>query len=601
MSFFNELKRRNVFKVTIAYVVLAWLVMQVADVILNNIEAPGWVFHVLLLFLSIGLPFSVFFAWAYEMTPEGLKREHEIDRDQSITQKTGRKLDYAIIGVMALALGYFTYDKFVLDVSRDAELVETAKQEAIDQVEPTPAVVAETEKTIAVIPFVNMSGDQENEYFSDGLTEELLNSLAGIKELKVTGRTSSFAFKGKNIDLREIGQALGVAHILEGSVRKAQNRVRITAQLIKADDGYHLWSATYDRELDDIFAIQEDIATRVVAELTSTLLGEGPGRLVLPGTDDTGAYEAYLRGRYLFQRSPDDIQVQNQAEKLFQRALELDPQFTLAWYGQFRVMSFRQRAGQSDYKQAAIQMRELAEKMIAMDPDLPESYVAMSRVTLIEMNWEEMEEVTNKALLLNPGNIDAVNAKAALYALLDRHEEAVQLALDGLERDPLDILALGGVAFGYAGTGECQKLEEIVSRALSLVPEASRFNGLLADCWMLKQGDYKKAIEFYEFEPLGFKRLTGLAIAYEKLGQRETAQQYLDQLIKQEGEAASYQHGQVYAQWGETDRALDALEHAWDISDTGFVLLNIDDNLDSLREHPRFIALLEKWRDPTAR
>jgi TolB-like protein len=240
LSLFNELKRRNVFKVTIAYVVMAWLVMQVADVILNNVEAPGWVFHVILLLLGIGLLFAIFFAWAYELTPEGIKKEKDVDRTQSITKKTGRKLDFTIIGVMALAITYFTYDKFVLSASRDAALVEATTQTVSEQV-ASEEVSAESDNSIAVLPFINMSSDEEQEYFSDGLSEELLNLLAKIPELRVTSRSSAFAFKGEKIDIQEVAKKLNVAHILEGSVRKAGNQVRITAQLIETSSDTHLW------------------------------------------------------------------------------------------------------------------------------------------------------------------------------------------------------------------------------------------------------------------------------------------------------------------------------------------------------------------------
>jgi len=196
MSFFNELKRRNVFKVSIAYIVVAWLLLQVADVILNNVAAPGWVFQVIMLLLAIGFPVIVLFAWAFEMTPEGFKREHEVDRSSSITPRTGRKLDFVIIGVLVLTLGYFAYDKFVVSSARDTARVEAAAERVT-----TAPEVAEHEKSIAVLPFVNMSSDPEQDYFADGISEEILNALAQVKELKVAGRTSSFAFKGKNEDL----------------------------------------------------------------------------------------------------------------------------------------------------------------------------------------------------------------------------------------------------------------------------------------------------------------------------------------------------------------------------------------------------------------
>ena len=600
MTLFNELKRRNVFRVGIAYVIAAWLIAQVLQLVFESFGTPDWVMKTVLVLLATGLPLVLFLAWAFEMTPEGIKRESEVDRSQSITSQTGRKLNSAITGVLVVALAYFIFDKFVLDASRDAALVEATKQEVSEQPAEVLEAPVEMDKSIAVLPFVNISGDQENEYFSDGLTEELLNSLARIKELKVTGRTSSFAFKGKNTDLREIGQTLGVAHILEGSVRKAQNRVRITAQLIKADDGYHVWSDTFDRELDDIFAIQEEIATRVANELMSTLLGGTAGQLVHRDTDNVQAYEAYLRGRYLFERNTDDIETQQEAERLFEQSLSLDPQFTLAWYGRFRVLSYRQRSGAMDYQQGAVQLREMVEKMVAMDPKLPESHVAQGRAATIEMKWPEAEAALNQALLLNPGNVNALNALSGLLTVLKRNDEALVHGIKALERDPLNLRALIGVTSAYSFMGRCEDARQIMVRALSLAPDVGRFHNRLAICYF-SNGDYEKTLEQSEKEKVKFARLTGLAIGYNKLGQQDRAQQYLEELIDAYGEQASYQYGEIYAQWGETDKALDALEHAWDIGDAGVVLLNMDGFLNPLRDHPRFKVLMEKWQDPAKR
>ncbi|HET6563930.1 MAG TPA: hypothetical protein VFG52_00845, partial [Xanthomonadales bacterium] len=272
LSFLEELKRRNVVRVGVVYLIAAWLLAQVADLMLENFNAPEWVIQSILVVLIIGFPIALIFAWAFELTPEGIKKEKDVDRSQSITPQTGRKLDFMIIGILAIALAYFIWESRFESTESDMPATSTVipaqsgiqepSSEAIVASAESPAIAAEASaKSIAVLPFVNMSSDPEQEYFSDGISEEILNSLAKVKELKVAGRTSSFAFKGENQDLRQVGETLGVANILEGSVRKSGNKVRITAQLIQVDDGFHLWSESYDRELTDVFAIQDEISS----------------------------------------------------------------------------------------------------------------------------------------------------------------------------------------------------------------------------------------------------------------------------------------------------------------------------------------------------
>ena len=245
MSLFEELKRRNVFRVAIGYIVSSWLLVQVADIVLENIAAPGWVMQTIMLVLALGFPVVVFFSWAYEVTPEGIKRESEIDRSQSTTHVTGRKLGRAITAVLVIALAFLAIDKFVLSAGREKAAIESAVQEATSQVLSekiaTEETLAEPDKSIAVLPFINMSDDASNEFFSEGLSEELLNLLAKIPGLRVTSRSSAFSFKGKDFLIADVGRQLNVSNVLEGSVRKAGNQVRITAQLIKVDGDVHLW------------------------------------------------------------------------------------------------------------------------------------------------------------------------------------------------------------------------------------------------------------------------------------------------------------------------------------------------------------------------
>ena len=322
-SVWEELKRRNVVRVAIAYAIVSWLILQIADVLTPLLRLPEWVGGFVFLLLVIGFLLALILSWAYELTPEGLKKEKDVERSESITHVTGRKLDFVIIAMLVVALGYFSYDKFVLDPGRDAAEVEAAVQVAQEQVaesvEPQDSI-----KSIAVLAFVNMSDDPGNEYFSDGISEEILNLLAKLPELRVTSRSSAFSFKGQNLDVPTMAARLNVAHILEGSVRKSGNDLRITAQLIDVATDTHLWSETYDRKLENIFAVQDEIATAVVDALKITLLGKEPKST----ETDPEAYALYLQGLYFHNQGIEEST--NRAEILLKEALDIDPGFAKA-------------------------------------------------------------------------------------------------------------------------------------------------------------------------------------------------------------------------------------------------------------------------------
>ncbi|MGH8035926.1 MAG: hypothetical protein ACREO9_11915, partial [Lysobacterales bacterium] len=347
--------------------------------------------------LLIGFPLVLTFAWAFELTPEGIKREGEVDRNQSITGQTGRKLDRIIIAFLVIALGYFAWDKFGAS-HRGAESAPTAESVAGRSAAEAPATgtAAQTtihEKSIAVLPFVNMSSDPEQEYFSDGITEEILNRLASVSGLQVAARTSAFSFKGHNRDVREIAQLLGVSNILEGSVRKADDQVRITAQLIRASDGFHLWSESYDRKLENIFAIQDDIASQIAAalEISLGISDQTPGqpaKLVNPEV-----YDLYLRARALHrQRGVGELQ----AIELFHQALAIDPEFAPAWAGlshSYQVVP--NYVSDQDWHRLG-DVLELsmaaAEKALELDPNLPTALHAMGNNLHFRYEWAKAEE-----------------------------------------------------------------------------------------------------------------------------------------------------------------------------------------------------------------
>ena len=317
MSVLAELKRRNVFRVAALYLVAAWVLLQVGDLLFGLLGLPTWTNKLLFAALVLGFVPALIFSWVYELTPEGLKREHEVERNASITAETARKLDLIVVGLLVIAIVVVAAERFI---PRTAPI--PAATDAASGASSAEAPVQAAAKSIAVLPFADMSAGKDQEYFADGLSEELLNLLAKLPELRVIGRTSSFQFKGRNEDLRVIGEKLNVAHILEGSVRKSGEKVRITAQLIKAADGSHLWSETYDRTLDDIFAVQDDIAGEVVKALKLTLLGTALTTRSKP--QDSEAYNLALQGRFfLDRRSQKDLE---RAVEYFRRSRERDPE-----------------------------------------------------------------------------------------------------------------------------------------------------------------------------------------------------------------------------------------------------------------------------------
>ncbi len=330
MSLFAELKRRNVVRMAGLYLVGAWLLVQVAGTLLPVFDAPAWVMKSLVGLLAIGFVPAVFFSWVFELTPHGLKRDEDVRPEESIAPQTARRMNRMIIAVLMLALGYFAVDKFVLTPRR-----EVARSKQLPDNGPSAVASA---KSIAVLPFVNMTSEKENEFFADGLSEEILNSLARIDGMRVVGRTSSFQFKGKDEDLRTIGEKLGVATVLEGSVRREGERARITAQLIRTSDGIHLWSETYDRTLTDTLAVQLDIAEQVAGVLNVVLDDQQRARMRAAGVKNVDAFIAYQKGLRLYADAHDPTHSRNVMEGLrlanneFDKAIALEPGFSQAYF-----------------------------------------------------------------------------------------------------------------------------------------------------------------------------------------------------------------------------------------------------------------------------
>jgi eukaryotic-like serine/threonine-protein kinase len=453
--------------------------------------------------------------------------------------------------------------------------------------------IAET-PSIAVLPFVNMSGEQENEYFSDGLSEELLNVLARIPELRVAARTSSFQFKGKTGDIASIGKQLNVGTILEGSVRKAGSRVRITAQLVKVADGFHLWSETYDRELTDIFAVQDDIARSVSSALKVRLLrNEAPS--AAPG-GNAEAYNLYLQGKYFLDRqNREDLE---KAISYYEQALKLEPGSARAWAGLARAHS--QQAGRADipadegYRKA----RQEVEKALQLDPNLAEAHAALGRMRrAYDWDWSGADASYKRALVLEPGNAEVVREAANLAATLGRFEDAIRLNRRSIELDPLSVGAYHSLGVNSLYAGRLDEAEATLRKALELNPESSREHTLIGRVHLMRSKP-EAALQEMEHETEPFWRRYGLALAYHALGRKKEADATLGELLEKDTEGAAYQIAEVYAFRGEADKAFAWLERAYAQRDAGLAQMKGDPLLKNLEADPRYTAFLKKMRLP---
>ncbi len=480
-SLVSELKRRNVFRVAVLYGVVAWVLIQVVDVVMPRLGIPDWGVTLVIVLLVIGFPVAMIFAWAFELTPEGIKRTGDVDPEASITPDTGQKLNNMIIGVLGLAVAYLLIDKFFL-----AGTPEPGTAHETVQVAEAPALTS-----IAVLPFADMSPAKDQEYFTDGISEELLNLLAKIPDFKVAGRTSSFAFKGKNDDLRIIGEKLGVATILEGSVRKQKDQIRVTAQLIKVDDGYHLWSETYDRRLDDVFAIQDEIATEVVGALKQTLLGDEDRAVIAsaPKTQNTEAYTAYLRGKHIMRlRNEENLY---KALREFRHATEVDPQFAPAWAGVANAYSLLANYGYRTDAEVLPLAKDAVEKALALDPNQGEAWAAKG-LMLMQQRGKNQEsiEVLEKAVRLSPSNAESVMWLAGELEAAHEYEKSIEAYEKAYAIDPLFPVLLSNLVLNASTVGDREATARYLAELESVAPDAlTTYRARSIVAWNLGQMD----------------------------------------------------------------------------------------------------------------
>jgi TolB-like protein/Flp pilus assembly protein TadD len=575
--FFAELKRRHVYRVAIAYGVVAWLLIQVATQVFPFFEVSNFVVRVVVAASVLGFPVALIIAWAFEMTPEGLKRADDVAPDDYIPRWSTRKFAALVVSVAILAAG--------------VPLVHVLRKKPafLSRVNAASALA---QKSIAVLPLLNESGNSGDEYFSDGLSEELIADLAQVKGLKVIGRSSSFRFKNKKEDSKTIGEKLGVSTLLEGTVRKQGDQVRIVAELVNAADGTELWTRTFDRELKDIFAVQAEIAEAVATSLELTVLGGKESSAKNAATKSMEAHNAYLQGHFYFERG--NLGDYRKSAGFFEQATRLDPDYALAYAERAEAWAWIGDLSSGKQKEAWTAAGSDAEKAVAIDPGLAEAHAALGWVRFfIEWKFAEGLAELARAQQLSPWNPTANDLMARVVVYLGQFQEAEKLARQAVEFDPLAYQARTSLARILFTEGKLDEAEASARKAAELQPAAAgnhRWQVLVA----IQRGDGEAALREAQLEPNEGYRRFELALAHYARGERRAADEALAELIAKDRDFLAYQIAEVYAWRGETDKAFEWLQVSLDNHDTGTLSTFINPFMRGLRHDARYKSLLTK-------
>ena len=470
MSLFKELQRRNVIKMTVVYVLAGWVLLQVADIVIPALGIPEWGVTFVLVLIALGFPIALIFSWVYEITPEGIRKEKDIASGDSITHETSAKLNYLVVGLLVIIAALLAFNLFgTRGLETETAVIDVSEPDTTTVVD-SPVSPGEGPSSVAVLPFVNMSPDPDNEYFSDGISEELLNVLVKVEGLRVPSRTSSFAFKGQEKPIAEIAAILKVDHVLEGSVRKAGNTVRVTAQLIDVHTDTHLWSETYDRELTDIFAIQDEIANSIVRALQATLGTDVPALAENRPTESLAAYELYLRARF-FLRLRHEENLRRSIE-LFKQATELDPEFAQAWSGLAAAYNVLPGYTSSDPGVNGL-AGDAANEALALDGSLGEARAVLAQKLGEEGKFDDALRTFEKALEIAPRDSTArLWYGIQLFQMGYLRQAREQLAI-AKELDPASGLHLGWLGRAQDVLGHQEQALETFEKAMALGRKAA--------------------------------------------------------------------------------------------------------------------------------
>jgi TolB-like protein/Tfp pilus assembly protein PilF len=579
-NFFAELKRRNVYKVAVAYAVVGWVIAQIATQIFPFLEIPNWIVRLVIVLIAIGFPIALVIAWALEATPEGIKRTEDVDPVAAAKQPRKRAWIYVVVIGALISAALFFLGRYTAGTKTAA----TAPNEL-------------SAKSIAVLPFVNMSADKNDEYLSDGVSEELITALSKINGLQVKARTSSFAFKGKNEDIQKIGELLHASHLLEGSVAKAGNKLRITAQLIQASDGNHEWSDTYDREMQDIFAVRSEVAQKVAETLKVRLLGEEKKQIEKKPTENLEAYNLYRQGRYYSDKLSEEGM--KRAVPLFEQAIEKDPRFALAYAGMADNYVIAADAIIPP-REAFSKAKEAALKAIELDDSLAEAHASLGLVHYhYDWDWAAAEKEFKRAISLNPRSAQSYTLYTHFLCGMNRYDEAEVVGQHALELDPLSVSNYWFLGWGAIYAGRPDEAIKQYSKAIELDPN-NPWNRMFLGRVYLLNGNPQRAVEEMEtshrLQPDDPLALGFLGYAYAVTGRRADAfkiLQHLDELNKRRY-VSRMSRVYVYLGLGEKDKAFEWLEKAYEERSDSLAWFRFDPESKILQSDPRFVALMQK-------
>jgi adenylate cyclase len=578
-KFLAELKRRNVYKAAVAYAVVGWLLIQVATQVFPFLEIPNWAIRLVILVTALGFPVALVIAWAFEATPEGIKWTETADAMPAALQKKKHAWIYVVVIGAAISVTLFFIGRYTAQTSR-------AGSDELHHGNQSEAVM----KSIAVLPFVDLSQAHDQEYFCDGISEEILDTLAKVEGLRVVARTSSFSFKGKNADVAEIGQKLGVANLLEGSLRREGNRIRISAQLINARDGFRIWSETYERELQGVFAVQDEITSSIVDALKVKLA-------IAPSTraaENTEAYDLYLQGLYLSNKS--DEESLRKSLSFFQRALDKDPNFARAWTGIAKAWLWLADAYVRPLE-AYPKVKEAASRGLALDERDAEAHCYLGETKRIldrDLTGEERE--LKRALEIDPNSAPAHLFLALLKSSQGDLKQGVKEIQEAGRLDPLAPVICSFAVGIYLSADRVDDAIEAGKRIAQIDPNYVYVQPDLANAYREK-GDFQKAIELYEKAQASTHfPSVGLAITYAKMGRRDDARHILEQLIEKSRQqyVAADVIAAVYAALGEKDEAFRWLDRAFDEHSASMVNFTSYPEFRPLRSDPRFADLARR-------